>query len=90
MKGYIILTNCFDIMNIKTLTITVVIATLIARSYAEDEPLKLETLLGYKNVTVTKVEPDGIRIMHDSGTTKVPIEKIPEELKIKLGLRRRK
>ncbi|TLD68725.1 hypothetical protein FEM03_21320 [Phragmitibacter flavus] len=34
----------------------------------------------YTNATLTKVDPDGLRFVHDSGTVKVPFEKLPTEI----------
>ena len=39
----------------------------------------------YKSVTVTKVEPDGVSISHESGTVKIPFTKLPEELQRQHG-----
>ena len=39
----------------------------------------------YKGVTITKVEPDGISIMHESGTAKVPFTKLSKEVQLKHG-----
>lgn len=39
----------------------------------------------YNKVTVTKIEPDGIRISHDSGSAKIPFEKLTPELQKELG-----
>lgn len=36
-----------------------------------------------QNVTVRKVEPDGLSLMHDSGTLKVPFESLPAPLREK-------
>lgn len=55
---------------------------------AEDEKLaELVTLDGktYQGVTIRKVEPDGLSILHAAGTAKVPFEKLPEELQEKYG-----
>lgn len=41
---------------------------------------------GYKSVTIRGVEPDGIRVIHESGTSKIPIEKLTEEQRAKYGL----
>ena len=48
---------------------------------------KLETTKGkvYENVTVRKVEPDGLSIMHESGTAKVAFEHLSDELKTAFG-----
>lgn len=42
--------------------------------------VRFDTLLGYKNVVVVKVEPDGIRIRHSDGAGRIPIEKLPPEI----------
>jgi hypothetical protein len=55
---------------------------------AEDVKLDhLVTLDGkvYQAVTIRKVEPDGLSIVHEAGTAKVPFEKLPEELQEKYG-----
>jgi len=50
------------------------------------QELKLPTLGQYKNVTITKVEADGIRITHQDGVAKVPLEQIPKQMWKQLGL----
>ena len=52
----------------------------------QGEQTKFDELLGYKNVVVTKVEPDGIRIRHESGMKKLKIEDLPKEIREKFGL----
>ena len=59
---------------------------LVTMVHAEEDKMKFETLLDYKGVTVTKIEPDGIRIMHESGVAKIQIERLPEEVRTQLGL----
>lgn len=39
----------------------------------------------YTAVTITKMEPDGIRIAHESGTAKIPFTKLPEALQKQHG-----
>jgi hypothetical protein len=39
----------------------------------------------YKNVTVRKVEPDGLSISHESGLAKIPFTKLPKEVQEKHG-----
>ena len=70
----------------KSILRNLLFASMIATLNAEEAPMKLDSLLDYKNVTITKVEPDGIRIMHESGAARIPYEKIPEELRSKLGM----
>ena len=48
--------------------------------------MKFDNLLDYTNVTVTKIEPDGIRIIHESGAAKIPYESVPEDIRVKLGM----
>lgn len=43
-------------------------------------------LNGYTAVTIRSVEPDGLRIIHESGASKIPIEKLTEEQRAKYGL----
>ncbi len=64
----------------------VFLALLISNLDAEDTPKKLDSLLEYKNVTITKIDPDGIRILHESGAATIPYEKLPEDLRTKLGM----
>jgi hypothetical protein len=45
--------------------------------------LKTTDGLTYKSCTVTKVEPDGITIMHSDGATKVPFSKLPPDIQQK-------
>lgn len=46
----------------------------------------LPSLGKYENVTITKVEGDGVRITHKDGVAKVPLEQVPRELWKSLGL----
>ena len=39
----------------------------------------------YTGVTITKADPDGLRIMHEAGSAKIPFEKLPEALRAKYG-----
>lgn len=70
----------------KNLLISILITLFPFAAVFSDDESKFKELLGYTNVTVTKVEPDGIRIIHESGAAKIPIEKIPEELRSKFGI----
>ncbi len=54
-------------------------------------PAKLDShvipeLNGYTAVTVRRVEPDGLCVIHESGASKIPIEKLTEEQRTKYGL----
>jgi hypothetical protein len=70
----------------KTIRFAITALLLSGFLLAAEDKIKFDTLLDYKNVTVTKVEPDGIRIMHESGAAKIPIEKIPEDIRKQLGM----
>jgi hypothetical protein len=70
----------------KTTFATLLLFTLLAPLNAEEDKMKFDKLLDYTNVTVTKIEPDGIRIMHESGVAKIPFERVPEDVRTKLGL----
>jgi hypothetical protein len=39
----------------------------------------------YKGVAVTKVEPDGLSLSHETGTVKIPFAKLPEEVQRQHG-----
>jgi hypothetical protein len=55
---------------------------------ADDEVIpEITTLTGkvYKNVRITKLLPNEIAIMHETGTTRIPLTALSEELRIKLG-----
>ena len=43
------------------------------------------SLLTFTNCTVTAVEPDGLRVMHDAGFAKLPFEALPPEMQRALG-----
>jgi hypothetical protein len=43
------------------------------------------TLIELRDVHIVKVEADGVRVMHSSGTAKVPFERLPEDLQLKYG-----
>jgi hypothetical protein len=67
-----------------------ILALLTICGHCEGHPKefdRLETTKGkvYEKVKVRKVEPDGISIMHDSGTAKVPFEHLSDELKNAFG-----
>lgn len=49
--------------------------------FAEDITLANGSVL--KNAKITRVDPDGLRIMHQDGIAKVPHESLPPELKAK-------
>ena len=66
--------------------IILVVSLSLSPLKAEEEKMKFDKLLNYTNVTVTKIEPDGIRILHESGAAKIPIENVPEDIRNKLGM----
>lgn len=47
---------------------------------------KFDSLLSYKNVVVTKVYPDGLKIQHADGVTKIQIEELPADVRVQFGL----
>ncbi len=49
-----------------------------AQQEDDKEAKTIPEMNGYKFVTIRKVEPDGLRIIHESGTAKIPIEKLSE------------
>lgn len=64
----------------KTILLTIFLCLHLAASAAE-APAKLVLSDGitYESVKVTHVEPDGLRIIHSSGATKIPYERLSEE-----------
>lgn len=54
---------------------------------AEEANLEIVTTDGkkYSGVTIRKIEPDGLSILHSSGVAKVPFEKLPEDIRVKYG-----
>jgi hypothetical protein len=71
------------------LTLCIFSAWLAPASMAEDEKIpELRTSDGkvFQNVTVTKIEADSIRIMHETGVAKIQFELIPDELKKKYNM----
>lgn len=53
------------------------------------EPGDRIDLEGYKNARLLKVEPDGIRIQHATGISKIPLEDLPAEMAKSLGLQKK-
>jgi hypothetical protein len=45
----------------------------------------IPNLAGYEQVEITKVEPDGVRIMHKAGAAKLKFEQLPPDLQKKYG-----
>ncbi len=70
---------------LKVLAITLFLSTFGTLS-AEDENPKFDTLLGYKNVTVTKILPYSIRVVHESGVVTIPASELPAEIREQLGM----
>lgn len=50
------------------------------------EPVAVGDAMGYREVVVTKVEADGLRVRHGTGLAKVPIERVPAGLRARFGL----
>lgn len=66
-------------MHTYKLRVTITFLFLVSALRAEDMPLQNGKIL--KGVQVTKVEPDGLRVMHQDGLTKVPFESLPTDWK---------
>lgn len=64
---------------------TLIAAGLLFAGIAAAEDLTTTDGKLYKNVTVTKVEPDGLSISHETGTAKLLFTKLPEDLQRKHG-----
>jgi len=47
--------------------------------------LQTQTGRVYRGIKITKIEPDGIRIVHESGSGKVPLEELPADWQSRLG-----
>ncbi len=66
-------------MNIHTSVLLA--ACLILAPTLQGEDVTLENGKVLKAVQVTKVEPDGIRVMHQDGLAKIPFESLPDDWK---------
>jgi hypothetical protein len=53
----------------------------------DDTVTEIHTLSGkiYKQVKITKILPNEIGVMHESGAAHIPIQELPEDIRIKLG-----
>jgi hypothetical protein len=66
----------------------------VALAAAKPDMLKSAVKIGevipelneYRNVTIRAIEPDGIRIMHESGAAKIPIERLSPAQREAFGL----
>ncbi|MCW1886385.1 hypothetical protein OKA04_16730 [Luteolibacter flavescens] len=69
------------------LTFPMLLAAEEPKDKKEDKLAELVTLNGklYQDVTIRKVEPDGLSILHAAGTAKVPFEQLSSELQEKYG-----
>jgi len=65
---------------------TLLATTWFIGAVAAEELKKYDRLLDYENVTVRKVEKDGISIFHKNGAVKIPIEELPEDIRNELGM----
>jgi len=65
--------------------LTVLLCLFTVAANAQDKPADITLLNGkiLKNARVSRVDPDGLRIVHDDGLTKVPMEDLPPALKEK-------
>ena len=62
-----------------------IVLSCLAIGFARAEDLVTTDGKIFKDVTITKVEPDGLSITHQSGSAKVPFAKLPEEVQRKHG-----
>ena len=62
-----------------------IIAILLFALSAFAEDLKLENGTVMKNVTINRVEPNGLSVMTEEGIVKVKFSELPEELRKKYG-----
>jgi hypothetical protein len=71
-------------MNIRIIILLFITAH---QAFAADNERTIVTLNGtkYENATVSRVEPDGIRISHSDGATKIPFESLSPELQKEFG-----
>jgi hypothetical protein len=67
-----------------TILLPLIVGLLSAKE--PDEPRKYPKLLDYTNVVITKISADSINIIHQDGATKIPFEKLPDEVRADLGL----
>ena len=66
----------------KTIILCLLSLTFLELVYAED--LKVDNKI-YKDVTILRVEPDGITYMHSGGVVKLSFEELPQETRDKYG-----
>jgi hypothetical protein len=66
--------------------VTQVVPDLIINSPFRFENELLPEFLSYKSVKVTKVEPDGLRIIHEYGAIKIQFEELSAEQRTKYGM----
>ena len=71
-------------MNIRILSFLFIVAV---HAFAADNERTIVTLDGtkYENATVSRVEPDGIRISHSDGATKILFESLSPEMQKEFG-----
>jgi hypothetical protein len=83
-----------DVIYTQTMTRFLIVPMLMlaARAWAGDVLPVLTTVnaagtpVELRDVRIVKVEVDGVRVMHSSGTAKVPFERLPDDLQLKYGV----
>jgi hypothetical protein len=77
-------------IRIITLGLTLFFQGLIAVEGLAQAEIKIGTVIPefneYQNVTVRSIDPDGIRIIHESGTAKIPLERLTPAQREAFGL----
>ena len=73
-------------MKKQLLAILCLTLSLSAEPPTEYETLTLTTGKKYEGVTISKIEKGGIRIIHNGGARTIPIEDLPEGIRIELGM----
>ena len=52
----------------------------------DSDTTNIPKLGGFKSVTIKSIEPDGLKIFHEAGPAKIPIENLTDEQRVKYGL----
>lgn len=88
MKRFLTLHKYFDLTHsnawIFIMTLFLLLPRLNAINVAEIDTIP--ALLGYENVRITNISPDRVSFTHEHGIASLPIEKLPQEIKEKVGL----
>lgn len=66
--------------------IAAALSVLLLSVHADEKILKYEKLLEYEGVSITRITPSSIRIIHSGGATTIPFDKLPQSVRENLGL----